>query len=97
MSQIRIPTPLRKFTGGMDEVPGSGNTLRVVLENLESQHAGIRKQICDSNGELRRFVNVFINEEDARYLAGLDSEVKEGDVISIVPAIAGGNKNGPRE
>ena len=90
MSQIRIPTPLRKFTGGMDEVPGSGSTLRVVLENLELQHAGIRKQICDSNGELRRFVNVFINEEDARYLAGLDSEVKEGDVISIIPAIAGG-------
>ena len=92
MSRIRIPTPLRKFTGGRDEVEAQGTTLREVLGHLESNHAGIKSQICDAEGELRRFVNVFVNEEDVRYLKGLDTEVAEEDVLSIVPAIAGGRR-----
>ena len=92
MSRIRIPTPLRKFTGGRDEVEATGATLREVLDHLEAQHAGIKGQICDADGALRRFVNLFVNEEDARYLQGLDTEVAPGDVVSIVPAIAGGGR-----
>jgi molybdopterin synthase sulfur carrier subunit len=90
MSQIRIPTPLRKFTGGKDEVAVCGRTLRELLDQLDAQHTGIKNQICDPAGELRRFVNVFVNDEDARYLSGLDTEIKAEDVVSIVPAIAGG-------
>jgi molybdopterin synthase sulfur carrier subunit len=90
MSQVRIPTPLRKFTGGKDEVAASGGTLRELLDQLDAQHAGIKNQICGADGELRRFVNVFVNDEDARYLSGLDTEIKAEDVVSIVPAIAGG-------
>lgn len=90
MAKVRIPTPLRKYTGGRDEVTTSGGTLREVLENLETEHGGIRERICDAGGELRRFVNVFLNDEDVRYLSGLDTRVKEEDIISIVPAIAGG-------
>ncbi len=90
MAKVRIPTPLRKYTGGRDQVTTTGETLREVLENLGTEHGGIRERICDADGELRRFVNVFLNEEDVRYLSGLDTRVKEEDVISIVPAIAGG-------
>ncbi|MEE8112023.1 MAG: MoaD/ThiS family protein [Acidobacteriota bacterium] len=90
MSKVRIPTPLRKYTGGRDEVTTTGETLREVLENLGTEHDGILERICDTDGKLRRFVNVFLNQEDIRYLSGLDTPVKEEDVISIVPAIAGG-------
>lgn len=90
-TKIRIPTPLRTLTQGKDEVEVEGDTVRQALEQLEGQASGIRARICDDAGELRRFVNIFLNDEDIRHMEGLDSPIKSGDVLSIVPAIAGGN------
>ncbi len=89
-STVKIPTPLRSFAKGRHEVRVPGRDVREVLENLEKECTGIRGRICDETGELRRFVNLFLNEEDIRYQRGLDTEVKDGDVLSVVPAIAGG-------
>ncbi|PYQ11121.1 MAG: molybdopterin synthase sulfur carrier subunit [Acidobacteria bacterium] len=88
--KVRIPTPLRPLAGGRDQVQVAGATVRAVLENLEKECPGIRSRLCDERGELRRFVNLFLNDEDVRHLGGLDFPVQEGDVLSIVPAIAGG-------
>ena len=90
MSKVRIPTPLRKLTEGKEEVATSGPTIRAVLDDLERQHPGIKARICDDAGAVRKFINVFANEEDIRFLQGLDTPVGERDEISIVPAIAGG-------
>ena len=89
-SKERIPTPLRKLTKGQQEVPADGKTVGEILKNLESRYPGIKERICDEAGGLRRFVNIYINEEDIRFLKNLESSVKDGDEISIVPAIAGG-------
>jgi molybdopterin synthase sulfur carrier subunit len=86
---VRIPTPLRTLTGGADEVSASGNTLADVIEDLERRHPGIRDRLLDEKG-VRRFVNIYIGEEDVRFLDGLKTALKAGDQISIVPAIAGG-------
>ena len=86
---VRIPTPLRTLTGGADEVPVAGATVREVIDNLEQKHPGLRERLCDDKG-VRRFVNIYANEEDIRFLDNLDTAVKEGDSVSIVPAIAGG-------
>ncbi|MCG8555352.1 MAG: MoaD/ThiS family protein [Proteobacteria bacterium] len=86
---IRIPTPLRSLTRGQDEVHASGQDVRQVIDDLDRQFPGLRDQLCDSNG-VRRFVNVYANEEDIRFLNNLDTPLKEGDYLSIVPAIAGG-------
>lgn len=86
---VRIPTPLRTLTGGADEVAIAGATVREVIENLEQKHPGLKERLLDDKG-VRRFVNIYANEEDVRFLDGLDTPVKEGDSISIVPAIAGG-------
>jgi sulfur-carrier protein len=86
---VRIPTPLRTLTGGADEVPASGSTLADVIEDLEKRHPGIRDRLLDEKG-VRRFVNIYIGEEDVRFLDGLKTALKAGDQISIVPAIAGG-------
>jgi sulfur-carrier protein len=86
---VRIPTPLRTLTGGADEVSASGNTLADVIEDLERRHPGIRDRLLDEKG-VRRFVNIYIGEEDVRFLEGLKTTLKAGDQISIVPAIAGG-------
>jgi len=91
--QVRIPTPLRKFTGGAESVPASGasgTTVAAIIEDVESRHPGLKERICDDAGKIRRFVNVYVNGEDIRFLGSLDTPVKEGDEISIVPAIAGG-------
>ncbi|MGH7905095.1 MAG: ubiquitin-like small modifier protein 1 [Candidatus Binataceae bacterium] len=88
--KVRVPTPLRRFTAGVDEVPANGNSVRAVLEDLETRHPGIRERLFDDSGELRRFVNVYLNGDDIRFLDQLNSKVKDGDDISIVPAIAGG-------
>ncbi len=88
--QIRVPTPLRRFTGGADVVTAEGSSLREVLDDLERKHPGLRERLLDENGELRRFVNIYINGDDVRFLDNLSSKVKDGDDISIVPAIAGG-------
>lgn len=86
---VRIPTPLRTLTGGADEVKASGATVGEVIEDLEKRHPGIRDRLLDDKG-VRRFVNIYVGEEDVRFLEGLKTQLKAGDQISIVPAIAGG-------
>jgi MoaD family protein len=86
---VRIPTPLRTLTGGADEVKASGKTVGEVIEDLEKRHPGIRERLLDDKG-VRRFINIYVGEEDVRFLDGLKTELKSGDSISIVPAIAGG-------
>lgn len=88
--RVRVPTPLRKLTKGADEVNAQGNTVRVLVEDLEKQFPGIKERICDDTGKIRRFVNVYVNGDDIRFLQNLETALKEGDSISIVPAIAGG-------
>ncbi len=87
---VRVPTPLRRFTAGKDEVPAEGASLRAIIENLETRHPGLRERLLDDKGEIRRFVNIYLNGDDVRFLEQLNSKVKDGDEISIVPAIAGG-------
>ena len=88
---VRIPTPLRRVTDGQDKVNTEGATLREIIDSMESQFPGIKERICDENGDLRNFVNVFVNGEDVRFLDGIDSATNDGDEVSIVPAVAGGN------
>jgi len=90
MAQVRIPTPLRKYTGGSDAVEADGATVALLVGDLDKRYPGIKARICDDAGQVRRFVNVFVNGEDIRFLKHLDTPVKAGDEISIVPAIAGG-------
>ncbi|MEM6993743.1 MAG: MoaD/ThiS family protein [Myxococcota bacterium] len=91
MATVRIPTPLRKYTQGAEEVQIAGTNVRELIDNLESAHPGIRERICDDKGAVRRFVNVFVGDEDIRFLENLDSSVTDSDEVSIVPAIAGGH------
>jgi len=88
--KVRIPTPLHSLTSGAAEVEASGATVREVIEDLNNRYNGFKERICDSSGELRQFVNLFVNDEDIRFLKGLDTELKDKDEISIIPAIAGG-------
>jgi molybdopterin synthase sulfur carrier subunit len=88
---VRIPTPLRTLTGGQDEVSADGGTVAQVIENLEANHPGMKDRLCDEKG-VRRFVNIYHNDEDIRFLDNLETELKEGDTLSIVPAIAGGSQ-----
>jgi MoaD family protein len=90
MVTVRIPTPLRTLTAGEEQVQAEGGTVRAVLETLEKNHPGIRDRLLDEKG-VRRFVNIYVGDEDIRFLDGLDTALKSGDEISIVPAIAGGN------
>ena len=87
---VRIPTPLRKLTNQADVVSGDGGTLTSCIESLEQQYPGLKERLCDEAGELRRFVNVYVNGEDVRFLAGMATALKAGDEVSIVPAVAGG-------
>jgi len=87
---IRIPTPLRKLTGEQEVVEATGSTITELLADLEARHPGFLERICDEKGNIRRFVNVFLNDEDIRFLEEGSTAVKDGDEISIVPAIAGG-------
>ncbi len=88
---VRIPTPLQRLTQGQAAVQCQGTTVVELLNDLETRYPGIKERICDSQGKLRRFVNVFVNEEDIRFLQGDTTAVKDGDDVSIIPAIAGGN------
>jgi molybdopterin synthase sulfur carrier subunit len=88
--RVRVPTPLRRFTSGAEEVIASGATVAALVEDLEKSHPGIKERICDEEGKVRRFVNIFVNGDDIRFLSNLETNVKEGDEVSIVPAIAGG-------
>ena len=90
MVRVRVPTPLRKFTNGADEVNAQGNNVRSLVEDLDQKFPGIKERICDESGKIRRFVNVYVNGDDIRFLQNLETSLKEGDNISIVPAIAGG-------
>ena len=88
--RIRIPTPLRRFTGGAEEVGVNGNTIAAAIDELEKKHPGVRERLCDEQGRVRRFVNIYVNGDDIRFLDSLDTVVKDGDELAIVPAIAGG-------
>jgi sulfur-carrier protein len=87
--KVQIPTPMRQHTEGKPTVEASGATVKAVLENLGQKYPGITQRIFD-NGQVRRFVNVYLNDDDIRYLENLDSAVKDGDEVSIIPAVAGG-------
>ena len=88
--RVRVPTPLRKFNNGADEVSAQGSSIKALVDDLEKTYPGIKERICDETGKVRRFVNVYVNGDDIRFLQNLETAVKEGDNISIVPAIAGG-------
>jgi molybdopterin synthase sulfur carrier subunit len=89
-TQVRIPTPLRKLTGENEVVTAEGSTIAEILTSLDKSYPGLTERICDEEGNIRRFVNVFVNDEDIRFLEEKNTAVKDGDEISIVPAIAGG-------
>ena len=88
--KVRIPSPLRNYTNGADVVEAQGGTVGEVLNDLKSRAAGIEQRLFKGENQLNRFVNVYVNDEDIRFLKNLETPVKEGDEISIVPAIAGG-------
>jgi MoaD family protein len=87
--EVRIPTILRSYTGGAKAVEGSGATLDELLNNLNAAHGGLRERLVDGE-KLRRFVNVYLNDEDVRFLGGLETPVKDGDTVTVLPAVAGG-------
>ncbi len=87
---VRIPTPLRRVTNGKDKVEVDGATLTEIIDGLDSEYSGLKERLVDEAGELRYFVNIYLNGEDVRFLQGLDTGTKAGDEISIVPAVAGG-------
>ena len=87
--EVRIPTILRPYTDGARSVQGSGDTLRAVLADLETRHPGIHERIVDEAG-LRRFVNIYLNDEDVRFLDGIETAVSDGDTVTVLPAVAGG-------
>jgi sulfur-carrier protein len=88
--QVRIPTILRTYTGGESEVSADGADLASVLDDLEGRYAGIKARIVDETGELRRFVNVYVGNDDVRFLEGLGTATPDGTKISVIPAVAGG-------
>ncbi|HMG30668.1 MAG TPA: MoaD/ThiS family protein [Jiangellaceae bacterium] len=91
--EVRIPTILLQYTGGAKAVAGAGDTLEAVIDDLESRHPGLRERLVD-NGGLRRFVNVYLNDEDVRFLDGLTTPVSDGDSVTVLPAVAGGSARG---
>jgi sulfur-carrier protein len=89
--EVRIPTILRPYTGGAKSVEGSGSTLGELLGDLDSRHQGLRERLVDEGTGLRRFVNVYLNDEDVRFLGGLETPVADGDTVTVLPAVAGGS------
>ncbi|MEO8265558.1 MAG: ubiquitin-like small modifier protein 1 [Ilumatobacteraceae bacterium] len=87
---VRIPTTMRPIAGGVSSVQVEGVTLADVLANLETAHPGFRERLFDDTGALRKFVNVFVSDDDVRYLDGVDTKVPDGETVSIIPAVAGG-------
>ena len=88
--KVRIPTPLQKLTGGEGEVESTGDDIKEMFDNLESQYAGIKERVYDEEGVLRRFINIYVNEEDIRFLDGEKTKLSDNDDVSVIPAIAGG-------
>ena len=93
--EVRIPTILRSYTGGEKAVSGSGATLTALLDDLDSRHSGLRGRLITDDGALHRFVNVYVNDEDVRFLGGLETQLSDGDNVTVLPAVAGGA--GPAE
>lgn len=87
---VLIPTILRKYTAGKEQVSAEGKTVREVIDDLQQQYTGITQNLFQDSGELKPFVNVYVNDEDIRFLSDLDSHVNAGDTVTILPAIAGG-------
>lgn len=87
---VRIPTPLRTVTKGAAQVDAEGGTVRDLIADLDAKYPGLRERICDESGEVRRFVNVYVGDEDIRFLQGLDTRLDSGVQVSIIPAVAGG-------
>lgn len=88
--EVRIPTILRTYTGGEKAVPAEGATLAALIDDLESRHTGIKGRLIEESGELRRFVNVYVNDEDVRFIGGLEAALSDGDQVVVLPAVAGG-------
>ena len=87
---VLIPQPLRNLTGNLSKVSGEGSTLESLVANLDGSYPGMRERVMDESGQLRRFVNIYVNGEDVRFMSGLETAIKDGDEVSIVPAVAGG-------
>ncbi len=92
--EVRIPTILRKYSDGEKSVPAAGDTVRELLRDLDARHPGILGQLLGEDGSLHRFVNVYVNDEDVRFLGALDAKLADGDVVAILPAVAGGARPG---
>jgi molybdopterin synthase sulfur carrier subunit len=90
MATVRIPSPLRRYTNGQSKVEGKGANINELIENLENQYPGVKTRLCDDNGQIKRYVNVFVNGEEIRTLKGSETPITDKDEISIVPAMAGG-------
>ncbi len=97
MAKVRIPTPLRKLTGGAGEVMIDADNITALIDALEAAHPGLKERLCDEQGAIRRFINIYVNEEDIRFQKGAQTEIKSTDEVSIVPAIAGGAPTGASE
>ena len=89
--EVRIPTILRNYTGGEKAVTADGANLSALIDDLEASHPGIKDRLIE-NGDLRRFVNVYVNDEDVRFIGGLDAELSDGDQVVVLPAVAGGQE-----
>ncbi len=94
--EVRIPTILRSYTGGTKAVEGKGDSLAALFDDLDSRHPGLKARLVTDGGELHRFVNVYVNDEDVRFTGALQSPLKDGDAVTILPAVAGGALGGPR-
>ena len=92
MSTVFIPSSLRRYTAGESKADVSGSTINEVIDNLEQQYPGVKSRLCDESGQIKRYVNVFVNDEEIRALQGADTAVSEKDEVSIVPAMAGGRR-----
>ena len=92
--KVRIPQPLQKLTGEKEEVEAIGNDILSLISDLEENYPGTKDRICDSSGRIRRFINIYVNDEDIRFLEGEKTALKNGDEVSIIPAIAGGMSDG---
>jgi molybdopterin synthase sulfur carrier subunit len=90
MTTVRIPSPLRRYTNGQSKVESRGATITELIGNLEVQYPGIKSRLCEEDGQIKRYVNVFVNEEEIRTLQGADTPVADKDEVSIIPAMAGG-------
>ena len=90
MATVRIPSPLRRYTNSQSKVVTNGGNITELLENLESQYPGIKSKLCDDSGNIKRYVNIFVNDAEIRTLQGHETQITENDEVSIIPAMAGG-------